>query len=30
MGSFLCSNLEEELAEILDSELDLRFPTGEH
>ncbi len=29
MGSLLCSNLEEELEETLDTELDLRLPTGE-
>jgi len=30
VGSLLFSNLEEELAEILDAKLDVRFPTGEN
>ena len=30
MGSLLCGDLEEELAEILDTELDERLPTGAH
>jgi hypothetical protein len=30
VGSLLCGDLEEELTEILDTEIDVGFLTGEH